>query len=187
MPELRDDATAVASDPTRAGAIRTGPGRGTPAMPLSLPELVPGDGAWRGGRCVVAVVLMCRGRIGLFKRSGDVAHDRGKWHCISGYVDPGTSPLEQAVVEVFEETGLLARDLVALDEGPTLLLPDDEADGWWTVHTYRAECHQRSLVLNHEHQSYRWARPTALRRFDGQVSWLERVVGAVAVPGLAAG
>ncbi|WP_234422396.1 hypothetical protein, partial [Streptomyces sp. NRRL F-6674] len=37
----------------------------------------------RGPRQVVAVILMWRGRIGLFKRSGSVQHDAGLWHCIT--------------------------------------------------------------------------------------------------------
>ena len=58
------------------------------------------------GRMVVAVVVEWRDKIALLKRSQHLAHDRGRWHCVTGYVDPGASPEEQAFRELLEETGL---------------------------------------------------------------------------------
>ena len=46
----------------------------------------------RPPRAVVAVVVEWRGRIALFKRSQSVGHERGLWHCITGYLEPGVPP-----------------------------------------------------------------------------------------------
>ena len=128
-------------------------------------------------RPVVAVILEWREHVLLLKRSQQVAHDRGKWHCVTGYVEGNRPPIQQALDELHEETGLRLIDLTALDEGPVLLLPDEQAQNW-PVHTYRAKTHQRRLALNWEHTAYRWVRPGRLNRFDGRVSWLDDVVAA---------
>jgi 8-oxo-dGTP pyrophosphatase MutT (NUDIX family) len=126
-------------------------------------------------RTVVAVVVEWRGRIGLFRRSQSVHHDRGRWHCITGYVDPHNSPAQQALEELFEETGLRAIDIDNLTGGPSLHL-DDHQGNRWVVHTFRAVTERRRLTINWEHDSYRWVTPSALTRFSNRVSWLDEVV-----------
>lgn len=139
---------------------------------------------------VVAVVLGWRGRIGLFKRSREVGHDAGLWHCITGYLDIGdatdsadTTAEEdlaraQALLELFEETGVAVGDLVDFRSGPVLELADARGDHW-RVHTFRAETERRHLRLNWEHDTYRWVSPQSVARFDGQVPWLRDVMAEV--------
>ncbi|WP_269788591.1 NUDIX domain-containing protein [Streptomyces sp. 8ZJF_21] len=133
----------------------------------------------RGPRQVVAVILMWRGRIGLFKRSGSVQHDAGLWHCITGYLDADNDLVRQAIQEIWEETLLPARALEQLTAGPTLRLADPRGGPDWTVHTFLARTGQRRLTLNWEHNAYRWVRPWKLAQFDGQVAWLTDVLRAV--------
>ncbi|GAA4752593.1 hypothetical protein GCM10023350_42340 [Nocardioides endophyticus] len=128
-------------------------------------------------RTVVAVVLTWRGRIGLFKRSPEVGHDGGLWHCITGFVELGHQPLEKAVTEVHEETGLGLRELDDLVAGPVLELPALSGPPW-QVHTFSARTQRRRLELNWEHSTYRWVRPAAVAGFGGQVVWLADVVRA---------
>lgn len=138
------------------------------AAPASLPLPRP----------VVAVILEWREHVLLLKRSHEVAHDGGKWHCVTGYVEESRQPIQQAVDELHEETGLRLVDLTALDEGPLLHLTDRHGQPW-PVHTYRAKTHRRRLTLNWEHTAYRWVRPSRLNRFDGRVSWLDDVIHVV--------
>jgi 8-oxo-dGTP pyrophosphatase MutT (NUDIX family) len=130
-------------------------------------------------RDVVAVVLTRYERVGLFKRSRHVRHDAGAWHCITGYVDPGRSPLQQAVEELWEETGLRVTDLHRLVAGPVLDLPDVSGGRPWVVNTFAAATTERRLTLNWEHDQYRWVRPARISRFDGRVTWLADVLAAV--------
>lgn len=134
-------------------------------------------------RPVVAVVVEWREHLLLLKRSPQVAHDPGKWHCVTGYVEDDCPPMQQALDELHEETGLRLIDLTALDEGPVLLLPDGQRQTW-PVHTYLAQTQQRRLRLNWEHTTYRWVQPSRLRRFDGRVSWLEDVIKACSTASL---
>ncbi|MFB7600971.1 NUDIX domain-containing protein [Streptomyces sp. NPDC056160] len=135
--------------------------------------------ASQGPRHIVAVILMWRGRIGLFKRSESVQHDAGLWHCITGYLDADSDPVRQAIQEIWEETLLPARALEHLTAGPTLRLADPRGGPDWTVHTFVACTSQRRLTLNWEHEAYRWVRPWKLSQFDGQVAWLSDVLQAI--------
>lgn len=130
-------------------------------------------------RRVVAVILECRRHVLLLKRSLEVSHDQGKWHCVTGYVETDFLPVQQALHELYEETGLMLADLTGLDEGPVLTLPDARGRAW-QVHTFRAQTLQRRLTTNWENTAYRWVLPRRLRRFDGRVSWLDDVLEAVA-------
>lgn len=128
---------------------------------------------------VVAVVLSWRERLALFKRSNLVDHDRGLWHCVTGYLDDpdaAGAPRRQALVELYEETGLGIADLTAFEQGPALELLDGEV--LWVVHTFRADTTRRRLELNWEHDAYRWVRRSSLRRFCGRVAWLDDVLRA---------
>ncbi|MFI9626597.1 NUDIX domain-containing protein [Streptomyces sp. NPDC052042] len=143
-----------------------------------LNELEPTPAAVPAGREIVAVVLTWRGRVGLFKRSGAVGHDAGKWHCISGYVDTEIGPYRQAIQEIWEETGLRCAEMDTFEAGPTLHLPDGRDGLPWSVHTFHANTTRRRIQLNWEHVAHRWVRPCDVPRFSGQVSWLREVLGA---------
>ncbi|WP_372499012.1 NUDIX domain-containing protein [Streptomyces hygroscopicus] len=100
------------------------------------PRNASGRPGSQGLRQAVAVILMWRGRIGLFKRSESVQHDAGLWHCITGYLDADSDPVRQAIQEIWEETLLPARALEQLTAGPTLRLADPRGGPDWTVHTF---------------------------------------------------
>ncbi|MEN8585415.1 NUDIX domain-containing protein [Burkholderia sp. RS01] len=128
-------------------------------------------------RAVVAVIVERHGRIALFRRSQSVGHDRGRWHCITGYLEPGASPEEQAFVELREETGLTEVDLTDFRSGTPLLLTDRSGDPW-LVHTFTAVTPRRRLSINTEHDDFRWTAPSKVRRFSNRVVWLDQVLEA---------
>lgn len=129
-------------------------------------------------RRVVAVVVERRGRVALLKRSQAVQHDKGRWHCVTGYLEAGTTPQQQALEELFEETGLQLVDLSDFHAGQTLRLVDDHGVPW-RVHTLKAVTTRRRLQINWEHQAYRWTTLRRVGRFDGRVEWLGEVIRAV--------
>lgn len=132
-------------------------------------------------RTVVAVALTWHGRVGLFRRSTAVAHDRGRWHCITGYVDPGQDPRAQALIEIHEETGLASVEIDDFRACGVLTLPDGSGDDW-VVHIFSADTRQRRLTLNEEHDAHRWVSPNTVRRFENRVSWLDCVLQVAADP-----
>lgn len=128
-------------------------------------------------RTVVAVVLQWRKKIALLKRSREVRHDAGRWHCITGFVEKGVTPLEQARRELLEETGLAGRNVLTIRTGPILSLSDDSGAPW-TVHTFIVVTPQRRLILDWEHDSYKWTTPARAARFTNRVPWLDPVLRA---------
>lgn len=126
---------------------------------------------------VVAVVIKRHGKIAMLKRSRAVGHDRGRWHCVTGYLESGASPREQALLELAEETGLIDADLLELGPGEELRLKD-ESGATWTVHTFTAITSKRRLSLDWEHEACRWTQPQKTARFTNRVPWLDLVLKA---------
>lgn len=129
-------------------------------------------------RTVVAVIVEWRGRIALFKRSQSVGHDQGRWHCITGYLEPGTTPEEQALTELREETGLSEYELIDFRRGAPLRLQDEWGNPW-LVHTFTVVTPRRRLTINDEHDAFRWVAPTKISRFSNRVAWLDQVLEAI--------
>ena len=128
-------------------------------------------------RIVIAAVVQWRGRIALFRRSRSLRHDSGLWHCITGFVEAGATPEQQTMEELFEETGLQAKDLLDLRQGPDLVVGDVRGTPW-LVHTFTATTSRRRLKTNWEHDSYRWTAPHKTKRFSNRVAWLDNVLEA---------
>lgn len=126
---------------------------------------------------VVAIVIEWRGQIAMLKRSQLLGHDRGLWHCITGYLDRGATPRQQALEELFEETGLLATNLLDFRPGPDLVVNDDDGEPW-LVHTFTAVTSRRRLEIDWEHDAYRWTTPGNVKRFANRVPWLDSVLHA---------
>lgn len=126
---------------------------------------------------VIATVVQWNSKVALFKRSRGVGHDSGLWHCITGFLEAETTPAEQALQELLEETGLQAKDLIGLRQGPVLVVLDDFGTPW-LVHTFTALTTRRRLALNWEHDSYRWVAPGKATRFANRVPWLDDVLAA---------
>lgn len=134
-------------------------------------------------RQVVAVVVTSVGRIALFRRSQEVSHDRGLWHCVTGYLPPGVAARAQAVEELHEETGLHREAFDGIRTGPVLTLAGQHEDTW-LVHTFTCEIPSSGMRLNWEHDAMRWIAPGGVPA-PGQVPWLVDVVDALREPALA--
>lgn len=144
---------------------------------LESPRIRSADGsAIPPSHTVVAVVIKWRGKVALFKRSQKVHHDKGMWHCITGYLEPGASPRQQALDELLEEAGIQVPDLLELRAGPDLVLIGETEP--WLVHTFAAVTSQRRLKIDWEHDSYRWIAPNKVKRFGNRVPWLDDVLHA---------
>lgn len=111
-------------------------------------------------REVVACVLTHDDDYLLLRRSPQVGSDQGRWHCITGYGEVGVAPLDQALTEVAEETGLRPGALRLVRQFSPLVLTAPGGD--WTVHLFHFSCARRDVVLNWENDQARWlARPLA--------------------------
>jgi translation initiation factor 2B subunit (eIF-2B alpha/beta/delta family) len=129
---------------------------------------------------VVTCFLHRKGHILLLRRSDRVGTYRGMWAGVSGYVE--RVPLEQAYVEIAEETGLSERAVRLEGIGPPTLVDDEEQARRWIVYpfvfTLRAG---REVTTNWETTESRWIAPEAVGEQD-TVPGLETVLRAVWPP-----
>jgi 8-oxo-dGTP diphosphatase len=75
----------------------------------------------------------------LVRRSQRVGSYQGVWAGISGFVEPGVSPLEQAYTEIREETSLTEEDVKLLRAGQAVRVDDASLGRHWVVHPFLFE------------------------------------------------
>jgi 8-oxo-dGTP pyrophosphatase MutT (NUDIX family) len=125
-------------------------------------------------RPVIASFLRHEGKICLLKRSQAVGSSPGRWHCVTGFLEPGIEPLEQVMTELLEETGLAA-DAVTLIGSPEPLRIERPSQGWvWVIHPFLFDVATPDLRLDWEHDEYRWIEPVELDTSDC-VPWIRDV------------
>lgn len=122
-------------------------------------------------RDVVACVVTDGESVCLVRRSEWVAYDQGRWHCVTGYIEPGETPAQSARVELLEELGLNDNAIDELTCGPVLSY--HESMTLWRVHTFLVHTKRAPFQLNWENDDYRWASPN--HSMEGCVPWLADV------------
>jgi 8-oxo-dGTP pyrophosphatase MutT (NUDIX family) len=124
-------------------------------------------------REVVTAFLRHEGKILLLRRSDRVGTYRGRWAGISGYLEDPT-PLDQALREIREETGLASEQVVLAGVGSPLEIPAPELGRCWIVHPFLFDVMAAAAIqLDWEHCEMVWVVPEALADY-------------ATVPGLAA-
>jgi 8-oxo-dGTP diphosphatase len=120
----------------------------------------------------------------LVRRSERVRTYRGAWAGISGYLEPGVTPLEQAYTELREEVGLGREDVRLLRAGPLLPVRDEEQGLAWVVHPFAfALAPGATLRTDWEAVEHAWVAPEALATL-ATVPKLAEALAAVWKPGM---
>ena len=115
----------------------------------------------RETRQVVTAFLEHEGRILLVRRSQKVRMHRGLWAGISGYLEH--APLEQALIEIQEETSLDANDVALQREGQPVDVPDPEHAIRWIVHPFFFHVKRPDAIrLDWENIEMRWIQPAEI-------------------------
>ncbi len=126
------------------------------------------------GRHVVTCFLEHSGRILVLRRSERVGTYRRRWAGVSGYIEEGSSPLEQAWTEIKEETGLDRGDFKLVQEGKPLEVVDAELDRKWTVHPFRFKVSRPEKIrIDWEHTESKWIVPGDISRHETVPQLLE--------------
>lgn len=119
------------------------------------------EGTKRETRHVVTAFLEHEGKILLVRRSEAVRTHQGLWAGISGYLEHG--PLEQAVIEIQEETGLDGPDVELRQEGQPVDVADPEHNIRWIVHPFLFQVNRPDGIrLDWENVEMRWITPAEI-------------------------
>jgi 8-oxo-dGTP diphosphatase len=118
-------------------------------------------------RHVVTCFLEHDGQIMILRRSERVGTYRGKWAGVSGYIEEGISPSEQARTEIKEEAGLDRDDVQLVREGQLLEVVDAELGRRWIVHPFRFKVLKiEKIRTDWEHTEAKWIAPEDIGRHD---------------------
>jgi 8-oxo-dGTP pyrophosphatase MutT (NUDIX family) len=99
----------------------------------------------------------------LAQRSQRVRTYRGAWGGISGYLEAGVTPLEQAYTELREEAGLSRDDVELLRVGKPIAFRDESLGQNWVVHPFLFRLLRPEAVRNDwEADRFEWYPPEAV-------------------------
>lgn len=123
---------------------------------------------------VVTCFLEHGDKIALLKRSQLVGSHRGKWAGISGYIESGITPYEQAITEIWEEAGLDGLDIELVIQGIPLEVIDPQMERKWVVHPYRFRIAEPDKIqIDWENTELRWIDPVDIGDYETVPKLLE--------------
>jgi 8-oxo-dGTP diphosphatase len=120
----------------------------------------------------------------LVRRSQRVRTYQGAWAGISGYLEAGVTPLEQAYTELDEELGLDSNAVLLVRSGSPLPVEDELEHLSWLVYPFLFTLEdERALRLDWEAVEMRWARPTDLGTYTTVPRLAEALAEVYSIPG----
>ena len=130
---------------------------------------------------VVTAFLKFDSEILILRRSKKVKTMKEKWGAVSGYLE-NNEPLTQAIMEIYEETGLNSNEVQLLSSGDVLSALDPEnSEISYNVHPYLFRSKSRKVRLSREHDQFEWIPVNELWRYD-TVPKLKEAYESVAGP-----
>lgn len=106
-------------------------------------------------------------RLCIVRRSGRVGSYNTRWAGISGFIEEGVSPEEQAYTEIREETGLQAAQVRLLRRGAVVEHVDEQLGRRWLVHPFLVEVLEpEAIKLDWEAEEMRWIVPRDLANYE---------------------
>ena len=118
-------------------------------------------------RHVVTCFLEHNGNIMLLRRSERVGTYRGKWAGVSGYIEAGITPSQQAWTEIKEEAGLDRNDFELVREGQPLEVVDTELGRKWIVHPFHFRVlRPEKIKIDWEHTEAKWIDPEEIGQHE---------------------
>ncbi|MDD5126627.1 MAG: NUDIX domain-containing protein [Dehalococcoidales bacterium] len=121
---------------------------------------------------VVTCFLESDDKILILRRSEKVGTYRWRWAGVSGYVE--TTPDEQALIEIREETGLLDTEVVLRKKGEPLVFDDEQLGVRWVIYPYlfHIKVHKQ-ISIDWEHKEYQWIKPAELANYETVPKYIE--------------
>jgi 8-oxo-dGTP pyrophosphatase MutT (NUDIX family) len=127
-------------------------------------------------RQVVTVIVKKDDRILIMRRSSKVDSFQGYWAGVSGSIQENETPLQAAVRELREETGIKAAESEFISaERPVMATNGKNV---WEVHPFLLNVDDEIVSLDWEHDAYEWIRPDELYKYEF-VPKLDEVVNSL--------
>jgi 8-oxo-dGTP diphosphatase len=102
-------------------------------------------------------------RLLIVQRSGRVGSYNALWAGISGFIEPGVTPDDQAYTEIREETGLQGEQIRMLKRGKVIEYEDASIGRHWYIHPFLFEVlTPDAITLDWEATTMRWIVPSEI-------------------------
>ena len=119
-------------------------------------------------------------RILIVQRSSRVGSYHGQWAGISGFVEAGITPDEQAYTEIREETGLQSEQVRMLRRGAVVKHLDPALGRHWYIHPFLFQVlTPESIRTDWEANEMRWILPSELVNYKTVPKLLEVYASAL--------
>ncbi|HLX57808.1 MAG TPA: NUDIX domain-containing protein [Ktedonobacteraceae bacterium] len=103
----------------------------------------------------------------LVRRSQRVGSYNARWAGVSGFIEPGVTPDEQAFTEIHEEIGLQREQVRMLRRGTVIEHVDASIGRHWYIHPYLFEAlNPDAIQLDWEATEMLWITPQELSNFE---------------------
>ncbi len=106
-------------------------------------------------------------RLLIVQRSQRVGSYNARWAGISGFLESGVTPDEQAYTEIREETGLQGKQIRMLKRGKVIEYKDASIGRHWYIHPFLFEVlAPDAITLDWEATKMRWIMPSEMQAFE---------------------
>jgi 8-oxo-dGTP diphosphatase len=106
-------------------------------------------------------------RILIVQRSNRVGSYHAHWAGISGFIEEGVTPDEQAYTEIREETGLEHEQVRMLKRGAVVEYEDAAIGRHWYIHPFLFEVLAPDAIrIDWEANEMRWIGPSELQNYE---------------------
>ncbi len=103
----------------------------------------------------------------IVRRSQRVGSYQGHWAAVSGFIEEGVPPDEQAYTEIREETTLQREQVRMLKRGSVVEYEDATIGRHWRIHPFLFEVLAPDTIhTDWEAQEMRWIRPSELQNYE---------------------
>ena len=128
----------------------------------TLPSQTP-DRPEKSRKRVVSALLRKDDFFLILERSTQVGSYQGYWSCVSGFVERDEDPLETALREVTEETGISKDSLTLLSQnGPNLTETETLVfESYW----FLFDSTDSQVEIDWEHDQFAWVKADELKEY----------------------
>ena len=117
--------------------------------------------------CFLLRTDMDQPRILIVRRSQRVGSYNARWAGISGFLETGVTPDEQAYTEIREETGLQGEQVRMLKRGAVIEHEDASIGRHWYIHPFLFEVlAPDAIALDWEATEMRWIVPSEIQDYE---------------------
>ena len=103
----------------------------------------------------------------ILKRSNKVKSMKGLWAGISGIIENNEPPLNRAIIEIFEEAGIIEEDITLIKSAEEMRINSPQYENHeWEIFPFLFESKNPTITLNWENSEFKWINIEELENYE---------------------